>query len=69
MEEKNRRVQELTFADKLLQEQIEAERKQAEEMAEERQIRMKQFNKDYRCCKIYNFGIKIFVVTWRENFL
>ena len=68
MEEKNRRVQELSFADKLLQEQIEAERKQAEEMAEERQIRMKQFNKDYRWCKIYNFGINLFVVTWSDNF-
>ena len=69
MEEKNRRVQELTFADKLLQEQIEVERKQAEEMAEARQIRMKQFNKDYRCCKIYNFGMKFFVVMWSDNFL
>ena len=48
MEEKNRRIADLCLADKLLQQQIEAERNQAEEMAEARQIRMKQFNKDYR---------------------
>ena len=48
MEEKNRRQQEIALAERLIEEQVEAERKQAEEMAEARQQRMKQFNKDYR---------------------
>jgi hypothetical protein len=51
VEDKNRRHAELSLAEKQLQEQIEVERKQAEEMAEARQLRMKQFNKDYRLVK------------------
>ena len=48
IDEKSRRLAEMSLAEKMLQEQIEIERKQAEEMAEARQQRMKQFNKDYR---------------------
>ena len=48
IDEKSRRLADMSLAEKMLQEQIEIERKQAEEMAEARQQRMKQFNKDYR---------------------
>ena len=48
IDEKSRRMADMSLAEKQLQEQIEAERLQAEEMAEARQQRMKQFNKDYR---------------------
>jgi hypothetical protein len=38
--------------------QVEAERKQAEEMAEARQQRMKQFNKEYRRVDNFRFSLK-----------
>jgi hypothetical protein len=38
--------------------QVEAERKQAEEMAEARQQRMKQFNKEYRRVDNFRFSMK-----------
>ena len=53
IDEKSRRMADMSLAEKQLQEQIEAERLQAEEMAEARQQRMKQFNKDYRS-EFYN---------------